>query len=217
MKTLEISPAAIVLDGMGVLYARGDQVGDGLIPFARERGSNVSASNIRRLYTERSLGRLDELTFWRDLGIAGSAGQLDADFVATRLLTRGVLQFLTALRSVDVSVAVISNDVVEWSEEARRRYGLDHWIESWTISGEVGARKPDALIYSWFLDNNDFAARDCLFVDDRVANLDAAAEFGFATALYAPDAKPMRCRHVVTERLEDLLSLRFEFARPASS
>ena len=52
------------------------------------------------------------------------------------------------------------------------------------ISGDVGIRKPDAGIYNVLLRSVGKPAQDCIFVDDRVKNLDAAQMLGFQTVLF---------------------------------
>jgi FMN phosphatase YigB (HAD superfamily) len=47
----------------------------------------------------------------------------------------------------------------------------------------IRARKPDPRIYRSFLESVGLEAQDVVFVDDRVANVDAAAALGFTTML----------------------------------
>jgi len=46
------------------------------------------------------------------------------------------------------------------------------------ISGEVGMRKPEAAIFQHTLDELGLPAGSCVFVDDHMANIRAAAALG---------------------------------------
>jgi HAD superfamily hydrolase (TIGR01509 family) len=97
------------------------------------------------------------------------------------MLMPGIREFLAAMQREGIQVGCITNDVAEWSLRQRRRYGLQDSIGPWVVSGEVGVRKPAAEIYERFLAEAGCDAGDCLFVDDTVENLDAAAGLGFRT------------------------------------
>ena len=133
----------------------------------------------RGLYREASLGGLSSAELWEALGIPG-AGR-DEEFLAGRALMPGVREFLPAMQRHGVRVGCITNDVAEWALRQRRRYGLEDGIGPWVVSGEVGVRKPAAEIYERFLAEAGCDAADCMFIDDTVENLDAAAALGFRT------------------------------------
>jgi FMN phosphatase YigB (HAD superfamily) len=53
------------------------------------------------------------------------------------------------------------------------------------VSGDVGHRKPSQNIYRYLLDAiPTVRPQSMLFVDDRLENLDAAAEHGIGTVLF---------------------------------
>jgi putative hydrolase of the HAD superfamily len=56
----------------------------------------------------------------------------------------------------------------------------------------VGIRKPDERIYRLALDLSQYAAEECCFVDDRPANLEAAAKVGMRTVLMKDPAQLRR-------------------------
>ncbi len=49
------------------------------------------------------------------------------------------------------------------------------------ISGAVGHVKPDAEIFQILLDRIGRPARECLFIDDALVNIQQAQTLGFAT------------------------------------
>lgn len=58
------------------------------------------------------------------------------------------------------------------------REGWDEMFHTIVISGEVGMRKPDREIFEHTLDLLGVPAGETVFVDDLLANVHAAAEFG---------------------------------------
>jgi FMN phosphatase YigB (HAD superfamily) len=78
-------------------------------------------------------------------------------------------------------LAILSNDVKEWSAHLRRRFGLDELFSVAVISGEVGWRKPGVEIYACLLERLQALPQECVFIDDRQPNLRVPAELGMAT------------------------------------
>ena len=101
-------------------------------------------------------------------------------------LTDGLLDFLRWCRETGLQVACISNDLGEWAAMRAAHFGLTDSIVSWTISGDVGHRKPDGAIYEAFLATSGAAAH--VFVDDKLPNVLAAAEKGMHAVLFGPGA-----------------------------
>lgn len=180
----------VVLDAMGVIYKAGDDVGELLIPFARRNGSDAPDSVIGELYLDCSLGDSTPKKLWRALSLWSDDRDLDTEYLKGHELTPGLLNFLKSMLAKNIPVACISNDVAEWSAKLRKMHGLEEYISSWTISGDVGFRKPNEEIFEHFARATGFLYGDCLFIDDRVRNLDAARELGFQTLLYSADSSP---------------------------
>ena len=79
-------------------------------------------------------------------------------------------------------MACISNDLREWASARALHFGLTESIVSWTISGDVGHRKPDGAIYEAFLSAS--AAATHVFVDDKLQNVLAAESKGMRGVLF---------------------------------
>lgn len=174
---------AVAFDAMGVLYTSGDDVGELLMPFARARGSSLSAVEISDVYLRASLGEMTSARLWELLRIPGEAETIDDLYLSQHMLVPGILALLDELRAAGIRLGCISNDVAAWSHSLRSRHDLERRIDVWTISAEVGARKPDAPIYKAFLRTIGLRPEQVVFVDDRPANVDAAAALGFRTVL----------------------------------
>lgn len=172
---------AVAFDAMGVLYRSADDLVDLLMPFARANGSRLSDEEIGIAYRSASRGEMTSAELWHRLAVAGDPTELDRLYLAAYQLTPGMLPLADELRERGVPLACITNDIAEWSRALRMRFELDRRIAHWTVSAEVGARKPDERIYRAFVRASGFAPEDVIVVDDRARNVEAAATLGFAT------------------------------------
>jgi HAD superfamily hydrolase (TIGR01509 family) len=196
----------LALDAMGVLYATGDDVVDLLIPFVSKYGNGASVDVIEREYLSASLGEIDATTFWKSVGVDPA---LEESYLSGHSLTAGAVELLETASQRFSRVCCLSNDVAQWSAKLRRSFDLEHAIDPWVVSADVGCRKPSAAIYWHLLDRLGVPAERILFVDDRPNNLDAARQIGIRTILFDPMDRTCRGAHRRIERLSDLLSLNF--------
>jgi len=194
----------VVFDAMGVTFVEGDDVSNLLIAFvARECGCR-NGDAIRQLYLPASLGRISSQAFWARLGCApvceraylDTQLKLDPDFIAVaeRLKKRYML-------------AMLSNDVSEWSAYLRRRFALDRLFTSVVISGDYGFRKPNRRLYQILLQSLNVAPHRCVFVDDQPRNLETAAQLGMHTVCRIRDNRDPPIYERAVESLTDLLTL----------
>ena len=183
---LDPSPFKVVaLDAMGVLYRSADDVTELLVPYAQARGSRLGPERIYELYVQCSLGRMTSSELWEQLGVRGAD---DEEYCRGQELTEGVLPALERLSTRGVGLACLSNDVSEWSLVLRRRFGLDKYVNTWVISGDVGVRKPSPEAYAALSRAVGVEPSLILFVDDRMANVRAARAAGLASVLYGAAA-----------------------------
>lgn len=188
-------PAVVALDGMGVLYREGQDISEILLPFVREMGSEVTSDEVVSRARALSLGRLTPADFWRMIGVDGDPDELDEAYLSRIQLAPGVVAFLRDLRERGVQVACITNDNTVWANKLRARHSLDGLIDPWVISGAVGVRKPDWPIFEVLRRVTRQSPTTILVVDDNLDNLDAAREFGYQTAWFAPDGDPAGSRN----------------------
>lgn len=182
------TPVVVALDGMGVLYREGNDIHQILVPFVREMGSTVTEDEIVARSRALSLGRMTTADFWRSLGIEGDANQLDDAYLSRFQLSPGVIKFLRTLRDQGVQVACVTNDSTTWANKLRARHSLEGLIDPWVMSGAVGVRKPDRPIYEVLRRVTGQPPSLIMVVDDQLENLDAARDYGYQTAWFAPGA-----------------------------
>jgi HAD superfamily hydrolase (TIGR01509 family) len=173
----------LVLDAMGVIYSVGDDVKDLLYPFIMEKGGTRDFTIVQEYYNLASLGKISAVEFWKTVGIAP---HLEDEYLRRLELTVGLLDFLKNTKSRGVEIWCLSNDLSEWSTKLRIRFGLEKYFRGFVISGDIGIRKPDPMIYHNLLNRLNVKANDVIFVDDNPKNIDAASRFGFFTVLFSP-------------------------------
>jgi HAD superfamily hydrolase (TIGR01509 family) len=198
------TPAAkvLILDAMGVIYRVGDDVADLLVPFIHQNGGVHNIEQIEAAYIQASLGKINAAKFWQLVGISPA---LEDEYLSTLQLSDGLPQFLDAAKAQFDRVVCLSNDLSEWSRKLRSKFGLERYLTGWYISGDLGFRKPDPQIYRLILDDLSVAPAESLFVDDRIKNLNAAAELGMQTVYYDP-GEPGGCSgHKSVSRLMAIL------------
>lgn len=174
----------LVLDAMGVIYRAADDVADLLIPYLRTKGCQLTDTVIESLYQAASLGRMTSAEFWQRCGVEGS----DSDYIAGHSLSPDLGGLLEGVTDRGIGIACLSNDVSEWAALQRDHFGLTEFIDPWCISGNIGIRKPDAAAYLTLLSMISARPGECLFVDDRQQNVEAARAVGLRAVLFGTGA-----------------------------
>ncbi len=177
--------ALVVLDIPGVVYGMDEGPASVLGSFLRERGEAADDAALEEISRQVTLGRMSTAEMWDELGVAGSAEELDEEVVAGIELAGGAQDFVREMRRRGLRVASVGNEVLEWSRLLRARDALDG-IDPWVVSAEVGVRKPDPGIYEALRRSSGVPYEDCLMIDARLTNLDAAKTLGMSTVWFAP-------------------------------
>jgi len=171
----------VAFDMMGVIFEVADDVNDLLVPFIQRRDRSVSSEKINELYRKASLGEISSYDFWSQLGFESEYPDIEKDYLDSCLKLDP--EFINIARSLkeSYSLAVLSNDVKEWSSYLRSKFGLDKLLKVVVISGEEGYRKPDRKIYTILLDRIHESPSSCILIDDRFKNLRTASQLGMKT------------------------------------
>lgn len=168
----------IIFDAMGVIYTEGDDVTNWVVPFLKEKNENVDISDIQEVYHKAAVGQMTSTQFFEHFGIEDAAlamyeyvkkyPKIDENFieVAQRLMGK-------------YRLAMLSNDLDEWSRLQIKKFKLDTIIEKTIISGNVKVAKPNRDIYIRAISELDAMPEECLFIDDKERNLLPAKNLGF--------------------------------------
>jgi len=171
----------VIFDAMGVIFKEGRDLHELLIPFVQKRKKNISSDLIQAIYRETSLGKLNSEEIWNRLGFANEYPEIEKEYLDTCLtIDPEFMEVAKDLKSKH-SLALLSNDVKEWSSYLRKKFELNHLFSVIVISGDVGLRKPDSKIFKLILEKIKAPPENCVFIDDNLYNLNAASEFGIKT------------------------------------
>lgn len=195
---------------MGVVYKTGDDTNDLLIPFIKSRNNNLDSKLIHDLYLQTSAGHFTSKDFWNRLGFRQEYPGIEQEYLNNYLQTDDeVIPFLQSINYSTHQVAMLSNDISEWSLWLRKKFNLETWFNHFIISGDVKMRKPDAGIFHIALSRLQAHPADCVFIDDRLKNLQTAADLGFRTIFFDRDQvgreAVVGCNHRYTRNFSNLI------------
>lgn len=98
-------------------------------------------------------------------------------------LIEGIEDLLDELYSKKVPMYALSN-YPDWYLMIEEKLKLSRWLKWDFVSCQTGVRKPDVQAYLGPAKSLSVLTTDCVFVDDRKVNCDAAKETGMAAILF---------------------------------
>jgi len=100
----------------------------------------------------------------------------------------GTVEILKKLhQSPDYTIYALTNWSGETFPVARQKFHFLSWFEGIVVSGDEKLVKPDPEIYKLLLDRYDLDAKNCVFIDDRADNVQAAVDLGFKGIQFSND------------------------------
>lgn len=177
----------LVIETSGVLFASADPVTDLLAPYARARGSTQATSQINDWYVARIVGGLPAADFWLGLGVPGDAVLLDDGYARRYELAPDIIDFLHQARDRGLEVVAVGEEVPEWVQVFRQRFGLDDVIGAWVSGADVGVRPPHAALLQAVARMTGTPPHSTMVIGRSIAMLDLARRRGSRTVQYAPD------------------------------
>lgn len=105
-------------------------------------------------------------------------------FAEMMLPMPGSIALLGELRARGVALYALSNWNADTFARTQARFPFLEAFDGLVISGRIGLAKPDPRIYRHLLETHGLAAGEVLFVDDRAANVEAAAAVGIEGLLF---------------------------------
>lgn len=181
---------AIIFDFGGVLMITTDrryrhQWDDRL---GRPHGTVESIVHGSESWRKAQVGAMTPAEYWADVGAqlglsASEIAQLAADFYAGDTPNGPLLSHIAAWRSAGHPIALLSNFSTEL-EALLRQHHLDALFDVIAISARIGVMKPAIGAYQYVLDQLGKSPTDCIFVDDMLANVEAATALGLHALHY---------------------------------
>lgn len=112
-----------------------------------------------------------------------SPAQLEALFYyikQTQICLYGSVELLHSAKQAGYGVYALTDNVREIVAFLKQRYAFWSLFDGAIVSAEVGCLKPEPAIYQRLLDDYHLDPASCVFLDDRVANVEGAKALGMA-------------------------------------
>lgn len=104
----------------------------------------------------------------------------------------GMLEIIQDLKNQGMGVYGLTNWPAETFAEARRRFRTLAGIDNYVVSSAVRLAKPQPEIYQLLLSKYNLKAEECVFIDDRVDNVNAAKALGITGIVFPGSADALR-------------------------
>ncbi|MEE0264243.1 MAG: HAD-IA family hydrolase [Acutalibacteraceae bacterium] len=170
---------AIVLDMYGVIVK---QTGDDFIPYVQQTFPDLNPEEIYNPWFKADIGELTSLEVWEAIGFQGDLEKIEKEYLDTIELTNGFIDFIEKVKD-KYKLAIISNDSSRWSKYLREKFDLNKYFDVISISGDLKIQKPDERIFFLTIEKLGLNAEDCIYIDDREGNLEAAKKVGMNPVL----------------------------------
>lgn len=188
--TLSADPQAIVFDFGGVMTGKSNR--EVVVRFLCE-SFQLSEVEFEKINLEKreavKNGKTDE-EFW--LGFAKQKGvQLgnnwSKDFKSALKNSIGanpeMYALVDELKKKQIPIALLSNIDMRLSKLIRE-FGLYEPFDPCLLSCEIGLAKPDLGAYKTLMEKLELPAKDIVFIDDKLENIEKAKELGIDAILF---------------------------------
>lgn len=101
----------------------------------------------------------------------------------------GMLEIIQDLKSRGVGLYGLTNWPAETFTEARLRFKTMGSIDNYVVSSHVKLAKPEPAIYQLLLSKYNLKPEECVFIDDRKDNVNAAIAQGMTGIVYPGTAQ----------------------------
>ena len=171
---------AVIFDMHGVIMK---EPNGNLMPFVNQKFPQKTFEDVYPFWAEVSLGKCTSHEYLQMIGFEENLPEIEQVYLDTLEFDKEFIKCATILKK-RYRLALLSNDVSEWSLYIRNKYGLDKFFDVIVISGDVGMKKPFPDIYEYTLQQLNQPANECFFIDDRPGNLIPAAKLGIKPILF---------------------------------
>ena len=100
----------------------------------------------------------------------------------------GMLELIQDLKAKGLNIYGLTNWPAETFDEARHRFKTIASIDNIVVSSHVKLAKPEPTIYQLLLSKYNLNPEECVFIDDRKDNVDAAKALGINGIVYPGSA-----------------------------
>ena len=171
---------AIIFDMYGVILK--DPEGS-LMPFVQRHFPGMETDDVYRHWRKANVGELSSRDFFTNVGFRGDLHRIEREYLDTVEINSSFYRAAETLGR-HYRLALLSNDISEWSNYLREKFDLNKYFDQVVISGDVKLKKPDLPIFSLMLEKLALPASECIYIDDRENNLAAAQFLGMRALLF---------------------------------
>jgi len=136
--------------------------------------------------SEKSEVRSEKLKKELKKKVRSSLYLLDHSTKIVNLLKNHSFDYAQDLR---YKLGILSNHAKEWSEYMKQRFDLFKSFDQIIFSCDIGLRKPDPKSYQIALERLHCDPNECVFVDDKMRNTDAAEKLGMKGIVFEEPSK----------------------------
>ena len=186
-----------------IIFDYGGVVGTNVMSFIHERVARkvglpfeIVKGEYKKFSSTVQKGKMSMHMFWLKLGEAlkiepNELEEIWMDVFEEEIkINEEVKEIIRLLKNGGYKVALCTNNVPSFVERHKRNGDFDIFPVQ-IISCEVGMRKPDREIYEFILKKLNVRAEECVFIDDRPVNVEAAKSVGMNGILFR-DIKQLR-------------------------
>jgi len=172
---------AIIFDFGGVL-----STDDDIPKFWQENGRKLGVDPKRGaeialpIWMEARIGKIDSEIYWEKLGIFTKMGaeEFKKYFIGCTGFRDELLGYIKERLKGKYKLAILSNQIESWFEPIAKEKKLHEVFDVIVTSYESGVAKPAEEIYKKTIKELSVKARECVFVEDRLKNLEPAKKLG---------------------------------------
>ncbi len=113
---------------------------------------------------------------------------------------RWSLPMIRGLKEKGYKIYLLSNYPEEFADVHWPTFTFLPEVDGYIISAKVKLTKPDLAIYRKLCSTYDLNPEECLFVDDRMENVIAAAEIGMTGKLFTGEETALELMNTMAER-----------------
>lgn len=159
--------------------------GDEFYSFVNNFFPDLTVNDIYPIWNKADIGEISSLEVFAQIGFKGDLAKIEKEYLDSIKINEGFYDFAERAKK-QYKLALISNDSSEWSKYLREKYNINKYFDVITISGDVKMRKPDERIFKTTIKQLDCKTNECIYIDDRKPNLEAAELLGMDTILFNP-------------------------------
>ncbi len=161
----------VILDMYGVIMKHPN---GGFYDYVNQKFPSLTHEEMYPIISQASIGGISSLEIFKSCGYEGDLAKIQRDYLETVEINEEFFSFAEKI-SKNYRLAILSNDPSEWSAFIRQKFDLNKYFDAIIISGDVGMKKPSPEIFLHTLNILSENAKNCLFVDDRPTNVEAAS------------------------------------------